>query len=73
MADYLVTPTFETRKYNAKECVAIRDRWQQYLYIKNGAYPVDMYVSDADKNLVMVFDKVKTYELYQKYRKYELE
>ncbi len=65
-----VKPTFQTNEYNPKNCVAIRDRWQQFLYIKHMAYPIDMYVSGDD--LVMVFDREKTRDLYEKYRRYEL-
>lgn len=72
MERFLVTPTFQTRRYAPEDVVAIRDRWQQYLYIKNGAYPIDMYVSYSDENLVMVFDKQETQHLYQAYRRYEL-
>lgn len=67
----LVKPNFYTRDYDPSKCVAIRDRWQSFLYIKNGAKPVDIYVS-SNEDLVMVFDRKETKELYEKYRKYEL-
>lgn len=67
----LVKPAFNTRSYDTNKVVRIADRWQSFLYIKHGAYPVDMYVS-TDENLVMVFDKEETRELYEKYRRYEL-
>lgn len=73
MANILVEPTFYTKKYNPIEVVRIADRHQQYLYLKHGAYPVDMYVSIDTEELVMVFDKESTKELYEKYRKYELD
>lgn len=68
----LIKPTFDGFGYDPKKSVAVRDRWQQYLYIKNGAKLLDIYVS-SDENLVMVFDKMATKELYEKYRRYELE
>lgn len=69
--DCLIKPSFVTRPYNPAHCVAIRDRWQQFLYIKHGARPLDIYV-DQRENLVMLFDKDETQDLYDKYRKYEL-
>ena len=42
--DCLIKPSFVTRPYNPAHCVAIRDRWQQFLYIKHGARPLDIYV-----------------------------
>jgi len=39
--------------------------------MKNGVNPVDLYV-DADDNLVMIFLKSETKELYEKWRRYEL-
>ena len=66
-----VKPAFQTREYHSRDVIAIRDRWQQFLYVKNNAYPLDMYVDSKD-NLVMIFDKSETRELYEKYRRYEL-
>lgn len=68
----LVKPNYHTNKYDPEKCVAIRDRWQQYLYVKNGAKPHDIFVSIETEDMVMVFDKEETKELYEKYRKYEL-
>ena len=66
-----VKPSFQTREYDPKDCIAIRDSWQQFLYIKHCAKPVDLFV-DTQDNLVMIFDKKETKELYEKYRRYEL-
>lgn len=66
-----VRPTFQTREYFPKDCVAIRDRYQQFLYVKHNARPIDMFVDSMD-NLVMIFDKKETKELYEQYRRYEL-
>ena len=73
MNEILIPPAFETRPYNPATVVRISDRYQQYLYVKHGAHPLDMYVSLESKELIMVFDKTETKELYEKYRKYELE
>lgn len=67
-----ILPTFQTREYFAAESVAIRDRYQQYLYIKHNAYPIDIYVSNSTNDLVMVFDKEATKDLYKLYREYKL-
>lgn len=72
MEDF-IQPSFNTRPYDVSKTVAIRDRYQQFLYLKHQAYPVDMYVSVQKGDLVMVFDKDETKELYEKYRRYELE
>lgn len=66
-----IKPTFQTREYCSRDVIAIRDRWQQFLYIKHSARPLDIYV-DSNDNLVMIFDKNETRELYEKYRRYEL-
>lgn len=71
MLDEMVTPSFNTRSYNPRHSIAIRDRWQQFLYTKHGAYPLDMYV-DSQENLVMIYDKEETRELYKLYREYKL-
>lgn len=66
----LVKPAFQTRFYNTREVVRIVDRYEQFLFIKHGAYPVDMY--EKDDNLVMIFLKQDTKELYELYRQYKL-
>ena len=67
----LIKPSFQTRSYRSDEVCRIRDRWQSFLYVKHGAKPVDMYV-DSEDNLVMLFMKNETKELYDAYRKYQL-
>lgn len=67
----LIKPSFQTRPYHPSKVCRIRDRWQSFLYLKNGAKPVDIYV-DGDDNLVMLFMKDETRELYDAYRKYQL-
>ena len=67
----LIKPTFQTRPYRASQSVFIKDRYQSYLYIKHGARVLDLYADNMD-NLVMVFDKDETKELYRKWRNREL-
>lgn len=71
MNDRKIKPAFQTRPYYIRDTVAIKDRYQSFLFIKHGASPVDLYV-DCNDNLVMVFMKSETKELYEKYRRYEL-
>jgi len=71
MDDRLIKPTFQTRPYKSREVVRIRDRYEQFLFIKHGARPVDMYVSPME-DLIMIFLKDETRELYKLYREYKL-
>lgn len=66
-----IKPCFQTRPYKVKDSIFVKDRYQSFLYVKHGAKPLDLFVDTAE-NLVMVFDKKETRELYEKYRKYEL-
>lgn len=70
--DSLVKPSFQTKPYKTVEVVRIKDRLQQFLYIKYGAKPVDMYVSNEEECLIMIFMKSETKDLYEKWRRYEL-
>lgn len=63
-------------EYSLNNIVRIVDPKQQKLYVKSGAYPIDMYVtkdlySDNDI-LVMLFNKEDTKELYIKWKNHEL-
>ena len=66
----ITKPRFSTKSYNKQQTVAIKDRWQQFLYLKHQIYPVDMYVLNDD--LVMVFLKRDTKDLYCLYRQHKL-
>lgn len=70
MSNSLIKPSFQTRFYRPSEVVRIIDRYEQFLFIKHGARPVDIYESNDD--LVMVFLKADTKELYELYRRYKL-
>ena len=68
----IIKPSLQTRDYKPSEVVAVQDMWQLVLYMRNGAKPVDLYISDGSQRLVALFLKSETKELYEKYRKYEL-
>lgn len=72
MAKNLVKPSFQTREYDANDVVAVQDIWQLVLYMRNGAKPVDLYISNESGRLVALFLKSETRELYEKYRRFEL-
>ena len=65
-----VQPTISGEPYDPKDCVRIADRYQMFLYVKHGAYPRDIYVIGND--MVMVFDKADTKELYELWRSHQL-
>lgn len=67
----LVKPTISGELYDPAKCVRIADRYQMFLYVKHGAYPRDIYVIEND--MVMVFDKESTRDLYEKWRRHELQ
>lgn len=51
--------------YYANDVCRIVDPKQNYLYMKNGLYPVDMYCSGDV--IVYVYDKKSSYECYKKW------
>ena len=63
--------------YHTQDTVRIVNQKQMFVYIKNGAYPVDIYTSIDDKTnkelLVMIFLKPDTEHLYRSWCNYELE
>ena len=63
-------------KYSLNDMVRVIDPLQSKLYIKAGAYPVDMYVTkdfySNNEVLVMLFRKDETRELYVKWKNHEL-
>lgn len=65
-----VQPTISGQPYDPADCVRISDRYQMFLYVKHGAYPKDIYVNGND--LVMVFDKNETKDLYERWRRFQL-
>ena len=67
----LIKPNLHTESYHPNEVCRIKDRYQAYLYVKHGARVQDIFV-DSDDNLIMIFRKDETKELYETYRKYQL-
>ena len=60
-------------KYDKSKYVEIRILKQATLYIKNGAKLVDVYVrNNIIDELVFVFEKEATKELYYKWKNHEL-
>ena len=64
------------QEYSLNDIIRVIDPLQCRLYIKAGAYPVDMYVTKDLKSdndiLVMLFRKSETRELYIKWKNHEL-
>ena len=60
-------------KYDKSKYVEIAILKQAMLYIKNGAKLIDIYVrTNVLDELVFVFEKADTQELYYKWKKHEL-
>lgn len=62
-------------EYSQSDVCRIVNQRQQKLYIKNGLFPLDIYVSLDENNndiIVMIFDKKESYPLYQKWCRHEL-
>lgn len=72
----IVKTNLKPRDYKLDEVVRIRNIKQQQLYMDNGVYPIDIYPSYDDKSdkkiTIMIFEKNKTKDLYQKWCDYEL-
>lgn len=73
----LIKTNLKPRDYKIDEVVRIRNIKQQQLYMDNDVFPIDIYPSYDDKTdnkiTIMVFERDKTKELYQKWKNYELE
>ncbi len=71
MNEELIKPAFQTKPYKANEVMRCRDRHQQYVWLRENVYPLDVYESQGD--VIMIFPKnAKTKELYVKWRNREL-
>lgn len=72
-----IKSNLKPRDYTIREVVRIVNPKQQDLYMVNGIYPIDMYMSVDDKTdkpiRVMVFLRSETAEVYEKWKNYELE
>lgn len=68
--DQKIKPAFQTQEYYAHEVIRCKDRFQQYIYVKNNVFPLDVYTSKGD--MIMIFPKNETTkELYRKWRNRE--
>ena len=66
-----VKPAFQTQEYYPNEVVRIKDRYQQYIWLREHVYPLDLYESDGD--VIMIFPKnEKTRDLFRRWRNREL-
>jgi len=64
------------RNYTEKEVCRIINPKQQKLYLKNGAFPIDLYPSiDKSGNdvIVYIFLRDETRELYNLWKNYKLD
>ncbi len=67
-----VKPAFQLREYYPHEVCRIINRKQAFVYMQNGVWPCDMYLSADKQDTVYVFFKSETQELYEKYKRHEL-
>ena len=67
----LIQPNFQTKPYSLKNVIRCKDRYQQYIWLREKVFPLDVYESRGD--VIMVFPKnPQTKELYEKWRNREL-
>ena len=75
--EMLVCSNLSPITYRTNEVIRVVNDKQFKLYIKNGAYPVDIYASIDEKSgkdiVVYVFKRTDTVELYKQWLNYELE
>ncbi len=73
----MIKTNINARDYKYNEVVRICNVKQQIFYLSSGVYPIDIYTSYDDKNdrkiIVMIFEKDKTKELYQKWLNYDVD
>ena len=73
----MIKTNINARDYKYNEVVRICNVKQQIFYLSSGVYPIDIYTSSDDKNdrkiIVMIFEKDKTKELYQKWLNYDVD
>lgn len=76
MNGLFVTSNIHPVTYRTNEVVRVVNDKQFKLYVKNGAYPVDVYPSIDDKTgqdiTVYVFKRDDTGDLYKKWLDHEL-
>ena len=73
----IIETNLQPRNYYINEINRICNIKQQIFYLENGVFPIDIYTSFDEKNdrkiIVMIFEKEKTKELYQKWKNYDVE
>lgn len=73
----MIKTNINSRDYKYNEVVRICNVKQQIFYLSSGVYPIDIYTSYDDNNdrkiIVMIFEKDKTKELYQKWLNYDVD
>ena len=73
----MIKTNINARDYKYNEVVRICNVKQQIFYLSSCVYPIDIYTSYDDKNdrkiIVMIFEKDKTKELYQKWLNYDVD
>lgn len=65
------------KNYTLNEVNRICNVKQQIFYINSGVYPIDIYTSIDEKNnrkiIVMIFEKSKTKELYERWCNHDID
>ena len=73
----MIKTNINARDYKYNEVVRICNVKQQIFYLSSSVYPIDIYTSYDNKNdrkiIVMIFEKDKTKELYQKWLNYDVD
>ena len=73
----MIQTNINARDYKYNEVVRICNVKQQIFYLSSSVYPIDIYTIYDDKNdrkiIVMIFEKDKTKELYQKWLNYDVD
>ena len=73
----MIKTNINARDYKYNEVVRICNVKQQIFYLSSSVYPIDIYTGYDDKNdrkiIVMIFEKDKTKELYQKWLNYDVD
>lgn len=73
----MIETNIKSRDYYLNEVNRICNIKQQIFYMDSGVFPIDIYPSYDDKNdrkiIVMIFEKEKTKELYQKWKSYDVD
>ena len=73
----MIKTNINARDYKYNEVVSICNVKQQIFFFIFSVYPIDIYTSYDDKNdrkiIVMIFEKDKTKELYQKWLNYDVD